>query len=74
MATLAQIRAKDKYRAKNYDQINITVKKGLRDHWKACAERQGLSLASYITQVMQAACGPLEDAEVSFGDMSERSG
>lgn len=61
MATEAQIRANHKYRAKNYDQLNLQLKKGLREHWKACAEAQGLSLTAYITQVMEAACGPLED-------------
>lgn len=52
----AQIRAQMKYRAKNYDQLNLQLKKGLRDRWKACAEAQGLSLTAYITQVMEAAC------------------
>lgn len=58
-----QGRANRKYRDKVYDQINITVKKGLRDRWKACAETQGLSLTAYITQVMEAACEETEKTE-----------
>lgn len=53
----AQIRAQMKYRSKNYDQLNLQLKKGLRDRWKAHAEAQGLSLTAYITKVMEAACG-----------------
>lgn len=67
MASEAQIRANMKYRAKTYDRVELLLKKGLRDHWKAHAEAQGLSLTSYITQVMEAACGPLE-AQASPGD------
>lgn len=67
----SQGRAMMKYREKNYDQVSITVRKGLRDHWKACAARQGLSLASYITQVMEAACGPVPAQASPFEDMPE---
>lgn len=67
----SQGRANRKYREKMYDQINVTVKKGLRDHWKACAEAQGLSLTSYITQVMEAACGPVETQASTDNNMPE---
>lgn len=62
MATEAQRRANHKYRAKVYDQLNLQIKKGLRDRWKACAEAQGLSLTAYITKVMEAACEEAEKA------------
>lgn len=61
MATEAQIRAKMKYRAKSYDQLNLQLKKGLREHWKSCADREGMSLTAYITKVMEAACGNPEE-------------
>lgn len=67
MATEAQNRAKSKYRAKAYDQITLSVKKGLRDRWKSCAEARGLSLTAYITQVMEAACGSV-DVQASHDD------
>ncbi len=47
-------KAKAKYNAKVYDQIKIQVKKGKRDEYKAYAERKGLSLASLITQLIEA--------------------
>lgn len=67
----SQGRANRKYRDKTYDRIEVTVKKGLRDHWKACAEVQGLSLTAYITQVMEAACGPLKTQSGPLEDMPE---
>lgn len=62
MATEAQRRANHKYRAKTYDQLNLQIKKGLRDRWKACAEAKGISLTAYITQIMEAACEKEEEA------------
>lgn len=62
MATEAQIRANIKYRAKAYDRVELLLKKGLRDRWKARAEAQGLSLTSYITQVMESYCEEMEEA------------
>lgn len=62
MATEAQIRANIKYRAKAYDRVELLLKKGLRDRWKARAEAQGLSLTAYITQVMEASCEEMEEA------------
>jgi len=55
MATEAQIRAKNKYRAKNYDQINIQVPKGTRDRWRALAEMEGKSLTAYIVSRVEGA-------------------
>lgn len=48
MATAAQIKAKDKYRAKTYDRIELQVPKGTRDRWRALAEQEGKSLTAYI--------------------------
>ncbi len=45
----AHIKASDKYNKKNYDQVNINVKKGEREKIKAHAESKGLSLNAYIT-------------------------
>lgn len=69
----AQIRAQLKYRAKTYDQLNLQLKKGLRDHWKASAEAQGLSLTAYIVQVMESACGPVPAQASPDPDMPEDS-
>lgn len=71
MATEAQRRANHKYRAKTYDCLSLQLKKGLRDHWKAHAEAQGLSLTAYITQVMEAACGPVETQASPGNNMPE---
>ena len=46
-------RAKNKYNAKAYDRISVTVKKGTKDEWKFEAEKQGLSLNAFIEQAVQ---------------------
>lgn len=59
----AQIRAKSKYRAKAYDVMQIQVKKGQRDVYKAQAAARGLSLNAYIVGLLEAdrqAAGPIE--------------
>ena len=61
MATAAQIRAKDKYRAKTYDQINIQVPKGTRDRWRALAEQEGKSLTAYIVSRVEGAYAHAEE-------------
>ena len=66
--TDAQNRAKAKYRAKNYDQINIQVPKGTRDRWRALAEAEGKSLAAYIVSRVEGAPVPLEAPETAPGD------
>lgn len=57
MATAAQIRAKDKYRAKTYDRIELQVPKGTRDRWRALAEREGKSLTAYIVSRVESESG-----------------
>lgn len=41
-------KAKNKYNAKAYDRISVSVKKGIKDEWKSVAEKQGLSLNAFI--------------------------
>ena len=60
MATPAQIRAKDKYRAKVYDRIEVQVPKGTRDRWRALAEAEGKSLTAYIVSRVEGAPVPLD--------------
>ncbi len=61
----AQMRANHKYRAKAYDQINITVPKGTRDRWRALAEQEGKSLTAYIVSRVEGAPVPLEAPETT---------
>ncbi len=61
----AQMRANHKYRAKAYDQINITVPKGTRDRWRALAEAEGKSLTAYIVSRVEGAPVPLEVPETA---------
>ncbi len=65
MATPAQIRAKDKYRAKAYDRIELQVPKGTRDRWRALAEHEGKSLTAYIVSRVEGAPVPLEAPETA---------
>ncbi len=44
----SQTKAKNKYNAKAYDRISVTVKKGMKDEWKSEADKQGLSLNAFI--------------------------
>lgn len=61
MATAAQIRAKDKYRAKTYDRIELQVPKGTRDRWRALAELEGKSLTAYIVSRVEGAYAHAEE-------------
>lgn len=61
MATAAQIRAKDKYRAKTYDRIELQVSKGTRDRWRALAELEGKSLTAYIVSRVEGAYAHAEE-------------
>lgn len=46
--TKASQKAVNKYMAKNYDRINVTLPKGLKDEWKKEAEKNNLSLNDFI--------------------------
>lgn len=49
----SQTRAKNKYNAKTYDRITVTVKKGVKDIWRGEAERQGSSLNAFIEKAVK---------------------
>ena len=48
----SQTIAKNKYNAKSYDRISVSVKKGVKEKWKSEAEKQGLSLNAFIEQAV----------------------
>lgn len=48
----SQTKAKNKYNAKAYDRISVTVKKGMKDEWKSEAEKKGLSLNAFIEKAV----------------------
>lgn len=48
----SQTKAKNKYNAKAYDRISVTVKKGVKEEWKSEAEKQGLSLNAFIDKAV----------------------
>lgn len=60
MLSEAQIKAKNKYRAKAYDMIQIATPKGTRDRWRALAEQEGKSLTAYIVSRVEGAPVPLD--------------
>ena len=52
-ASKAQIEANNRYNLKAYDRIDLRVKKGTRDAWKAAAEKAGKSLAHFISDAVE---------------------
>jgi hypothetical protein len=48
----SQTKAKNKYNAKAYDRISVTVKKGVKEEWKSEAEKRGLSLNAFIDKAI----------------------
>lgn len=60
MLSEAQIKAKNKYRSKAYDMIQIATPKGTRDRWRALAEQEGKSLTAYIVSRVEGAPVPLD--------------
>lgn len=53
----AQMEANHRYRAKAYEVIQVTVKKGIRDRYKAQAAAHGLSLNAYIISLLDKDAG-----------------
>lgn len=51
--TQAQNKATQKYLAKAYDRLAIRVKKGQADKIKAYAENKGMSLNSYVNELIR---------------------
>lgn len=49
----AQKNATLKYKAKTYEKLNLDVKIGTKDKWKAQAAKNGLSLTAYITKLIE---------------------
>ena len=59
----SQTTAKNKYNAKSYDRISVTVKKGVKDEWKSEAEKQELSLNAFIEQAVNQMMTVADDNE-----------
>jgi predicted HicB family RNase H-like nuclease len=51
----AQQKAVNKYMKENYDRINLTVDKGMKDTIKAHAERMGESVNGFINRAISEA-------------------
>lgn len=49
----AQQKAVHKYVKNNYDRIEVTVKKGEKDRFKAHAEQQGETLNGFINRAIE---------------------
>ena len=47
-------KVKNAYNARNYDRINLSIPKGLKEEWQASAQRAGLSLNAYILEAVEA--------------------
>lgn len=52
--TEAQKRAQLKYLAEKTDDIRLRVPKGMKDKWKAAAEKQGKSMTVYVVETVNA--------------------
>lgn len=50
----AQKRATLKYKSKAYDRFELQLKKGLKDKYKAQADKCGMSLNAYIVSLIEA--------------------
>lgn len=45
-------RAKNKYNARNYDRLNINVPQGDRELIRTIAEKQGMSINTFVTRLI----------------------
>lgn len=54
--TEAQKRASIKYMAEKTDDIRLRVPKGLKDKYKAEAEKRGLSMTQFIISCVEKEC------------------
>lgn len=52
--TEKQGKATQKYLAENMERLQVWVKKGKKDEYKAKAESKGMSLAAYIVSLIEA--------------------
>lgn len=51
--TKAHIKATNKYIAKAYDRVNLTMPKGDKERVRAYAESKGISLNAYINKLIK---------------------
>ena len=58
----AQKKATLKYRDKAYEQMNLQVKKGMKEQYKSQAAARGLSLNAYIVSLLEADRASLDAA------------
>ncbi len=49
----AQKRATLKYKAKAYDRLELQLKKGKKEEYRAQAEKRGMSLNAYIISLIE---------------------
>lgn len=49
----SETRAKNKYNAKNYDRVTLSVPKGKKEEYKAAAEAEGKSLNAFIVECVE---------------------
>ena len=49
----AQKRATMKYKAKAYDRLELQLRKGAKDEYRAQAAKRGLSLNAYIVSLIE---------------------
>ena len=49
----AQKRATLKYKAKAYDRLELQLKKGKKEEYRAQAEKRGMSLNAYIISLLE---------------------
>lgn len=64
----AQKRATRKYMEKAYDRLELQLKKGMKDVYRAQAAAHGLSLNAYIISLLD------RDASTSHNQIGERNG
>lgn len=66
----AQKKATMRYKAKAYEHVDLTLKKGQREIYKAQAAARGLSLNAYIISLLEADRAPaLSPAPAPAGDL-----
>ena len=51
--TEAQKRATMKYTTSNYERLNLQLRKGKKDEYRAQAAKRGLSLNAYIVSLIE---------------------
>ena len=67
----SQKRATMKYKAKAYEHVDLTLKKGQREIYKSQAAAHGLSLNAYIISLLEAdrsAAGPVPASAVAAAE------